>query len=811
MIYKIASLFLLFLFVDIQANSNEDSAGNTPKISRNITPFEDWLFSRLQSGIQSIMETPKFQPQLPALVYAPKADKKKESTTEKNEYPNLENMEEIEVVSTNVQTPKPPITELVDHYLWLNSGNEGLNDMFKIFEDFSKTSHWWKGENVCVEREEDGDMKLVTYPTTAINVQWCEESLTKYECMRRVQTDSESKTLRIRYQCCYGFRRKRSGNCEKIELLPLIEKIKQLNGTEFLIMAQNLGLMLRDRNLTVFLPSNEAFTDFTKNMLESNRLEILYNTARRRRNAGGITIKELMMGHMIEGFVELSQDEIYQSVYNSTLTVNDVLIRTDELPYMVNCAKILSLDNFASNGIIYKIDRVLIPVTKSIMQIIKYRQEFSTLSQVLEKTGLAKSLDGNEIWTMLAPTNKAFDKLQKKHPQMLQKLLKGDACTINILKHHLLSVTICSAALIIDHVNIKNAMGDVITFSRNSSDFGFENKFRVEDVAVSEGDIMATNGVIHAINDLLIPDSAIPISSLLEKKNLTMFLELIRKADMLEEIDNLSNVTFIIPTDNAIKNYLKNDEWNTKIEMLFNANKIKEEDKKELSSFIYHHILPEPLRSCDLENNMMMQPFGKFSPLRVNLYSTSPLLSNYNRGTVDCAKLLHFDNQQCDNILHQVDKPLINSNLTILDWVKSNPKLTTLYKVITGSDIEIILEKRNGITFLAPTNEAFENISIANYELFTKNKYTVNLVMKQYIFEDVMCCAGLHNSPWPLTQTIRALNGHSLRTRKNKIGSSPITSCDHMGINGVIHFTNKLISANDATEVGRRGTGKFEC
>lgn len=59
------------------------------------------------------------------------------------------------------------------------------------------------------------------------------------------------------------------------------------------------------------------------------------------------------------------------------------------------------------------------------------------------------------------------------------------------------------------------------------------------------------------------------------KKNLTMFLQLIRKADMLEEVDNLSNVTFIIPTDKAIKNYLKNDEWNTEIEKFFNENVLK--------------------------------------------------------------------------------------------------------------------------------------------------------------------------------------------------------------------------------------------
>lgn len=47
---------------------------------------------------------------------------------------------------------------------------------------------------------------------------------------------------------------------------------------------------------------------------------------------------------------------------------------------------------------------------------------------MLEKTGLTESLEGN-IWTLLAPTNKAFDKFQRKYPLLMQKLLRGDTCT----------------------------------------------------------------------------------------------------------------------------------------------------------------------------------------------------------------------------------------------------------------------------------------------------------------------------------------------------------------------------------------------
>ena len=58
----------------------------------------------------------------------------------------------------------------------------------------------------------------------------------------------------------------------------------------------------------------------------------------------------------------------------------------------------------------------------------------------------------------------------------------------------------------------------------------------------------------------------------METKNLSLFYELIEKADMTDEVNNLSNVTFIIPTDKAIKNFLKNDERSKNIEAVFSRN-----------------------------------------------------------------------------------------------------------------------------------------------------------------------------------------------------------------------------------------------
>lgn len=59
----------------------------------------------------------------------------------------------------------------------------------------------------------------------------------------------------------------------------------------------------------------------------------------------------------------------------------------------------------------------------------------------------------------------------------------------------------------------------------------------------------------------------------------------------------------------------------------------------------------------------------------------NPLSTTYNRATVDCAWLQHFDTKQCGNILHQINRPLMDTNESIMERIKNDPHLYMLHKV----------------------------------------------------------------------------------------------------------------------------------
>lgn len=49
----------------------------------------------------------------------------------------------------------------------------------------------------------------------------------------------------------------------------MVERIKESNGSEFLKLAKDMKTFLTEQNITVFLPTDEAFADFAERMLET--------------------------------------------------------------------------------------------------------------------------------------------------------------------------------------------------------------------------------------------------------------------------------------------------------------------------------------------------------------------------------------------------------------------------------------------------------------------------------------------------------------------------------------------------------------
>jgi len=132
---------------------------------------------------------------------------------------------------------------------------------------------------------------------------------------------------------------------------------------------------------------------------------------------------------------------------------------------------------------------------KDIVTIAVESGKFNTLAKALTETGLVEALKGEGPFTVFAPTDDAFAKLPKG---TIEALLKDKEALKKILLYHVVSGKVTSKEV----VNLKKAE----TLSGKNIKIQFtEGTVILNDSKVTTADVMASNGVIHIIDTVLIP------------------------------------------------------------------------------------------------------------------------------------------------------------------------------------------------------------------------------------------------------------------------------------------------------------------
>jgi uncharacterized surface protein with fasciclin (FAS1) repeats len=122
---------------------------------------------------------------------------------------------------------------------------------------------------------------------------------------------------------------------------------------------------------------------------------------------------------------------------------------------------------------------------------------FETLTTLLTEAGLVETLQGEGPFTVFAPTDEAFAKVP---PETLAAVRADPELLREVLTYHVLSGAVPSSEV---------ASGTVDTVAGQPLEIVVSGgKVMVGDATVVTADVMASNGVIHVIDTVLIPPSA---------------------------------------------------------------------------------------------------------------------------------------------------------------------------------------------------------------------------------------------------------------------------------------------------------------
>jgi uncharacterized surface protein with fasciclin (FAS1) repeats len=133
--------------------------------------------------------------------------------------------------------------------------------------------------------------------------------------------------------------------------------------------------------------------------------------------------------------------------------------------------------------------------TKDIVATAKAAGQFKTLTALLQRAGLAKTLQGKGRFTVFAPTDRAFAKVPKK---TLNALAADKAKLRSVLLYHVVEGKL-TAARVVKRTSIKTLNGQRVRVRVRGG------KVFVGGARVTTPNIAASNGVIHIINRVLIP------------------------------------------------------------------------------------------------------------------------------------------------------------------------------------------------------------------------------------------------------------------------------------------------------------------
>ena len=318
------------------------------------------------------------------------------------------------------------------------------------------------------------------------------------------------------------------------------------------LQAAGLDATLADetQSFTVFAPTDAAFA-----MIDPETLNLLI--------ADTDALSSVLLQHVVSG--EVNSVTAYTLNGSSATTASGaaipVAINTELDTLTFGGATVQTTDIYTTNGIIHVIDTVVIADVElptppaSIVDVAVSNGSFTTLVAALQATGLDTVLDDQEsTFTVFAPTDAAFALLGQ---DTIDELLADPDTLKDILLYHVISgpEILQDAAITVaqsesNKVDMANERQTALTLA--------DSRLYINKSAVSLADVMADNGVIHVVNQVILPPPAVTDSTqtivdiALANENFSTLVAALTAADLVTTLsDETATFTVFAPTNAA--------------------------------------------------------------------------------------------------------------------------------------------------------------------------------------------------------------------------------------------------------------------
>ncbi|XP_047199363.1 periostin isoform X3 [Hippoglossus stenolepis] len=600
-----------------------------------------------------------------------------------------------------------------------------------------------EGPNVCAMQQVLGTQKK--YFSTCRN--WYKRSI----CGKKATAV---------YECCPGYMK-----LEGMKGCPAVAPIDHVYGTLGLVKATTTQQYadiskLREEiegqgSFTLFAPSNEAWDlldPSVRSALVSNVNIELYNALHYH-----MVNRRLLTKGMKDG---MTVNSMYHDLGLHINHYSNGVVT-------VNCARIIHGNQVATNGVVHVIDRVISAVGSTIKDVLDVDEDLSSFNAAALASGMMDKLDQPGQFTLFAPTNAAFDKLNAGY---LERIMGNKDVIAALVNYHLLKTVQCSEAI---------TAGSVYeTVEGSSIEIGCDgDSLTVNGIKmVLKKDIVTTNGVIHLIDQVLIPDSAKEVMELMGDTQ-SVFTDMVSELGLAAAMRPQTEYTLLAPVNGAF------------------TNEVMSTDQNLLRYILENHILKLKVTLSELYNGQLLETLaGQF--LRVFIYRTAVCIEN--------ACMLRGGKEGSNGAVHLMNSLIQPAKKTMYELLIADGRFKMFLSLMETADLTDLLKQEGSYTMFAPTDEAFADLSREDLALLRSDLNVLRTILLYHFSNGIFINGGLEGG---VTNLLKTLQGNNLQVKSVNnsihVNSVEVPASDLMATNGVVHIVKNLLYPGDLP-VGRQ-------
>ena len=502
---------------------------------------------------------------------------------------------------------------------------------------------------------------------------------------------------------------------------------------------------------TVFAPDNDAFAALFS-ALEVSGIADLSADA----------LRPILLYHVLGETKSSSMitDGYYSSLSPAQGRTVSMYIGTDMGVSINGSANVTSADIEASNGVIHTIDAVLLPPT--VVDLAVQNGSFGTLVSAVVGADLAETLsDPSGTFTVFAPTDDAFAALGDNVPADLTP----------ILLYHVLGSPVYSDEISSGIVSSLNASDPEIVVE--VSDMGVMLNGSAKVVAT---DIVGTNGVIHVIDQVIVPISNGSIlDAAMGMADFSSLVAALAKANLASTFMMDGAYTVFAPTNDAFAAFLE-------------ANSLAFEDltAEDLSPILQYHVVGSKVLSGSLETGYVSTIFAAQEgyPVTILVEVDGGVMLN---GSVSVTQA---DVEASNGVIHVIDAVL--SPTSVVDIALNNGSFTQLVEAVVKAGLVETLSGSGPFTIFAPTDAAFaqlyEDLGVSGIEEISAE--TLIPILQYHVVAGNVLSTDL------VEGDVETLNGKFSLSLSGPVtinGTTEVVATDVQGTNGVVHVIDEVL------------------